>query len=112
MILILALLLALLFLPWPWDFIVIASAAGCETAIATLGIRYTRRRRSQVGVETLVGGTAEVIAALAPAGQVKLDGEIWQARSEEAAQVSETVRVKGVEGLTLEVERTVKPARD
>ena len=83
----------------------IASAACSETLVAVIGIRYSRRRRHVVGVETLVGRTAEVVSALAPTGQVKLRGEIWQARSEGTAQLGEMVRIKAIDGLTLDVER-------
>jgi membrane-bound serine protease (ClpP class) len=105
LIIIITLILALLFLPWPWSLVAIASAACGEALLAVIGIRYTRRRRHLVGVETLVGRQAEVVSALAPTGQVKLGGEIWQARSEEAAQLGETVRIKAIDELTLEVER-------
>jgi membrane protein implicated in regulation of membrane protease activity len=103
-ILIIALIVALLFLPWPWDLVVIGLAAACETAIAYFGIRYTRRRRAQVGVQTMVGRTAEVTSTLAPRGQVTIDGSIWEAHSPKIAQVGETVRITRIDGLTLEVE--------
>lgn len=111
MILVITLILALLFLPWPWNLVVIAAAAVFEVALASFGIRYTRRRRVQVGVQTLVGTSGEVITALAPYGQVKLDGVIWRAHAEGGAGVGETVRVVRVEGLTLEVERAPAPPR-
>jgi membrane protein implicated in regulation of membrane protease activity len=81
-ILLLALVLALVFLPWPWSLAVIVGAASCEIAIVVFGIRYTRRRRSTVGVDRLIGASAEVVTALAPTGQVRLDGEIWRAHAE------------------------------
>jgi len=95
---------ALLFLPWPWNLVVIAFAAVFESTLATFGIRYARRRRAQVGVQTLVGMSAEVITPLAPLGQVKVDGAIWRAHAGGGARVGETGRVMGVDGLTLEVE--------
>jgi membrane protein implicated in regulation of membrane protease activity len=104
-ILVISLILALLFLPWPWNLAVIASAAAFELALATLGVRYTRRGRAQVGVQTMVGATGEVITTLAPLGQVKVDGVIWQAHAEGGASVGETVRINRIDGLTLEVER-------
>jgi len=104
MLLILALVLALIFLPWPANFAVIMIAAVCEASIAVFGIRYTRRRRARVGVETMVGKTATVLMQLAPDGQVKVNGEVWKAHSERGAQVGETVRISAVHGLTLEVE--------
>ena len=106
MILLIALVLAFLLFPPPWNFVVVVAAAVCETGVVVIGMWYTRRRRSQVGTQTLIGDTAEVITALAPAGQVKLGGEIWQAHSEEGAQIGETVRIRSVKDLTLEVDRT------
>lgn len=108
MILLLALVLALVFLPWPWGLAVIAGAASCEIAIVVFGIRYTRRRRSTVGVDRLIGASAEVVTALAPTGQVRLDGEIWRAHAEAGVQVGDTVRIRSVDGLTLEVEPTAR----
>jgi membrane-bound serine protease (ClpP class) len=105
MIFVLTLILALLFLPWPWNLAVIACAAAFEVLLATAGIRYTRRGRSAVGVQAMIGGEAEVLTPLTPTGQVKVDGVIWQAHSENGALVGETVRIRAVDGLTLEVEQ-------
>jgi membrane-bound serine protease (ClpP class) len=107
-ILLLALVLALMFLAWPWSLAVIAAAASCEIAIVVFGIRYTRRRRSTVGLDRLIGASAEVVTALAPTGQVRLDGEIWRAHAEAGVQVGETVRIRSVQGLTLEVEPSTR----
>jgi membrane-bound serine protease (ClpP class) len=100
-----ALVFALVFLPEPWSLAVIASAAAGELVFWVLGVRYTRRNAPRVGVETMVGDTAEVITALAPTGQVKVDGAIWQAHAIDGAQVGDRVRIQRVDGLTLEVAR-------
>ncbi|MGH3047779.1 MAG: NfeD family protein, partial [Gaiellaceae bacterium] len=63
------------------------------------------RARVKMGPETLIGATAEVVAACRPRGQVRLQGELWQARCEEGADVGERVRVRALEGLTLLVDR-------
>jgi membrane-bound serine protease (ClpP class) len=78
MLVILALDLMLIFLPW--------------------------RRRARVGVETLIGTSAMVITPLVPDGQVKVNGEIWQAHSQREVRVGEAVLIRAVNGLTLEVE--------
>lgn len=104
MILIITLILALIFLSWPWNLVVIAAAVVFEATLAVVGIRYTRRRRAQVGVQTLLGQSAQVITPLAPLGQVKVDGVIWQARAEQTVEVGATVRIARVDGLVLEVE--------
>jgi membrane-bound serine protease (ClpP class) len=105
MIFILTLILALLFVPWPWNLVLIGAAALVEASLAIYGVRYGRRRgRSAVGAHTMIGARAEVITALEPTGQVKLDGEIWEAHSAQGAQVGEIVRITGRRRLTLEVE--------
>ena len=109
MIIIITLILALIFLPWPWDLVAIGVAAVFEILLAVFGIGYSRRRRAQVGVQTMVGTLGEALTTLAPRGQVKIDGEIWEARAEHGARAGDTVRVKRVDGLTLEVEQAEAP---
>jgi len=102
---ILLLVLALVFLPLPWNLVVIVLAAALELSLWFFGVRYSRRRRAQVGAQTLIGRNGEAITALMPGGQVKVDGEIWEARAPANVRAGETVRVTGVDRLTLEVER-------
>ena len=64
-----------------------------------------RGRRKVVGAQTLVGQEAEVIAPCMPTGQVRIAGEIWGARCADGADAGDTVRVVGLSGLTLLVER-------
>ena len=61
----------------------------------------------QTGAETLVGRTATVITARWPISQVRLSGEseIWRARCAEGAERGESVRVVGIDEITLIVER-------
>jgi membrane-bound serine protease (ClpP class) len=105
-ILVLVLILALLFLPLPWSLIVIALAAVLEVSLWIFGVRYSKRRRAQVGVQTMIGTLGEAITALVPGGQVKVDGEIWEAHAAGGARAGDTVTVTAVHGLTLEVEKT------
>ncbi|HUK44921.1 MAG TPA: NfeD family protein [Gaiellaceae bacterium] len=109
MILIVVLILALIFLPWPWSLAVIALAAVLELSLWFFGVRYSRRRRAQVGVQTMIGTLGEAVTALAPRGQVKVDGEIWEAEAAGSARAGDTVRVTGVHGLTLDVEKAEAP---
>jgi membrane protein implicated in regulation of membrane protease activity len=103
--LILVLILALIFLPMPWSLLVIALAAVLELSLWFFGIRYSRRRKAQVGVQTMVGMLGEAITTLAPEGQVKVDGEIWQAHADGGARAGDHVRVTAVKGLMLQVEK-------
>jgi membrane protein implicated in regulation of membrane protease activity len=105
MILLTGILLALYVLPESWAAPVIAAAAVIEVAETFFWWWLSRRGKVQMGPETLVGATAVVSSACRPLGQVKLGGELWRARCEEGADAGENVRVTGLEGLTLVVER-------
>ena len=111
MLFILLLILALVFLPLPWNLIVIVLAAALELSLWFFGVRYSRRRRATVGVETMVGMQGVAISTLEPGssgatvGQVKVDGEIWEARARGEVRPGDTVRVTAIDGLTLEVEK-------
>jgi membrane-bound serine protease (ClpP class) len=108
---VLLLVLALIFLPLPWNLVVIVLAAALELSLWFFGVRYSRRRRATVGVQTMVGMQGIAISTLQPGssgstgGQVKVDGEIWEARSGSDVRPGDTVRVKAIDGLTLEVEK-------
>lgn len=100
--------LVLLFvLPTPWN--VIALLVGLLLWLGEVFAiwRLVRKKKVQAGAETLVGRTATVIAPCKPLGQVRLSGEseIWRARCAEGAEVGETVRVVGLDQITLIVER-------
>jgi membrane-bound serine protease (ClpP class) len=92
-------------LPDPWRWIALPLAAAIEVGEVFLWILFLRRYRVTTGAEGLVGERAEVIAACAPTGRVKLRGEIWKARCEAGAERGALVRVAAVDGLTLVVER-------
>jgi membrane-bound serine protease (ClpP class) len=66
--------------------------------------RSMKSRRKAVGAETLVGREAVVMTACQPRGQVRLDGEIWDARCDAGATVGDAVRVVDRDALTLIVE--------
>lgn len=105
MLLVAAILLAVFVLGPPWNVLVVAGAAFVELAETWFWISYSKRRKVQVGAETMVGELAEVVEPLRPLGRVRVRGELWRARCEEGALPGERVRVRGLDGLTLEVER-------
>ena len=74
-----------------------------DTAEVLFFRSWSRRRRATVGVETLVGRRAVVVKSLAPTGQVKLDGELWAARSATLLEPGSAVVVERVDGLLLDV---------
>jgi len=63
-----------------------------------------RRRPVQSGVEELIGGEATVIDDFGKTGKVKIHSEIWSAETEQAVRKGQRVRVRGIKGLTLQVE--------
>lgn len=105
MILIGAILLAVFVLPEEWRLPVVLVAAVIEVAETLFWLWYSRRRRVQMGPETLVGATGRVVLPCTPLGQVRVQGELWRAHCAEGAGVGEEVRVVGLDGLTLTVER-------
>ena len=105
MILIGGILLAIFVLPEQWRLPVILAAAAVEVAETLFWLWYSRRRRVQMGPETLVGASGRVVVPCMPLGQVRVQGELWRAHCAEGAGVGEEVRVVALDGLTLEVER-------
>ena len=65
---------------------------------------YSKRRRIEVGAETLIGAVATVVTPCRPRGQVRVGGETWDAVCEGGADLGDRVRVVGRESLTLLVE--------
>jgi len=101
---IVAIVLAVTVLPPPWGWIAVITAAVIDVAETAFFVWWSKQRRAAVGAETLVGRRAVVVRALSPRGQVKLDGETWEARSAAEIPPGEEVVVIGIEGLVLEVE--------
>jgi membrane protein implicated in regulation of membrane protease activity len=100
-----AVLLAIFVLPAPWGLVAIILSGIWEVGQTVLTIRWSQRRRARVGAEALVGASARVVERCDPVGKVAVGGEIWNARCEDGAEHGETVRVRGLQGLTLVVER-------
>ncbi|MEX2210755.1 MAG: NfeD family protein [Gaiellaceae bacterium] len=90
----------------PWGVPLIAGAALIEVGESVFWIWLSKRRKSAVGAEALVGRAATVTRACRPLGYVRLDGELWEARCEEGADPGDEVWVVRLESLTLVVERT------
>jgi membrane-bound serine protease (ClpP class) len=103
MFLVLAFLLLLL-LPSPWNWV----GALVGGALFALEARYWSRRMRRVrvttGKESLLGATGRTVDRLAPSGQVRIGGELWEARAEGEIPEGAPVRVTAVDGLLLDVE--------
>ena len=99
-----ALGLAIFVLPAPWGIVAVIVGAVVEIGEAVLLWRYSHRRAPAVGVDALVGSAAIVASECRPLGQVRVKGELWQARCDEGVSEGATVRVCAVDGLLLVVE--------
>jgi membrane-bound serine protease (ClpP class) len=75
--------------------------------LMTVALR-ARRNKAVTGIEGLIGQVAVAQTELAPAGQVFVHGEIWNAVSSSNVPVGERVRVRKVDGLELTVEPAEK----
>jgi membrane-bound serine protease (ClpP class) len=100
----------LLFLPSPWNVVSVLILLPVWVLELLGWNRSMKHRRRAVGAETLIGRDAVVTNACRPSGQVRLDGELWEARCEAGSDAGETVRVAGRDRLTLIVER--RPAAE
>jgi len=60
------------------------------------------------GAEGLVGQIATVDTAIAPRGRIKLQGELWNAESDEPLLTGERVRIDAVHDLVVRVSRVSK----
>ncbi len=105
MFLLLALVL-LIFVPWPWSLL--AALLSCFAFVGEVAFwqRRIRGRKVRTGVENLVGSVGEVTEPLTPTGQIRVLGELWQARAPTELPSGTPVRVLKVQGLMLEVEAT------
>ena len=100
MLFVIALVLALFVIPSPWGMVLVVVAAVFEIGETGFWFWLSRRRRVQVGPETLIGARGEVVGE----GLVRVDGELWQARAPAVLSPGEPVRVVGRDELVLEVE--------
>jgi len=94
----------LLLLPSPWNVVAFLVLLPLWVLELFAWNRTTKRHKRAVGAQTLIGREAVVSEPCRPVGQVRLDGEIWEARCEAGASTGDRVRITGRERLTLIVE--------
>ena len=99
-----SLLVAIFLLDPPASYAVVVLGGVLELGESWLFMRWSRRRRSDVGVDALVGRRAVVVKDCLPEGQVRVAGELWQAYCEAGATAGDEVLVRAVERLLLVVE--------
>jgi membrane-bound serine protease (ClpP class) len=95
-----AILLAIFVLPSPWGLVAVAAGGLLDVAESLFVLRWSHRRRVVTGVEALIGQRAVVSTPT----QVRVAGELWEARSERPLRPGDEVVVRAVDGLTLIVE--------
>jgi membrane protein implicated in regulation of membrane protease activity len=113
-----ALVVALLFLSSPWNVVLVLTAATLDIAETGVLVWWSSRRRrlsrSSVGAGAIVGQTGVALGrldpvALDPVGQVRVAGEIWNARSVEPIEPGAAITISSIDGLVLDVEPTRQP---
>ncbi len=79
--------------------------AGLFIGIVMLAVK-SQKKKVASGVSTLIDKGAVVFTAITPEkmGKVKINGELWRAKSSNSHQKNDKVVVKSIDGLTLEVE--------
>jgi membrane protein implicated in regulation of membrane protease activity len=110
-ILLAGLVIGFLVVPDAWTVPVVVLAGMLEAAETMWEVRFSRRGRARVGVETLAGAIGRVEIACQPVGSVRIRGEAWTARCDlpGGADAGVRVRVIGRDRLTLLVEPVAVP---
>jgi membrane-bound serine protease (ClpP class) len=103
MALLISILLAF-FVPYPWNVLVVLAGVSVEVLEVIWGRRLAKRWRPKTGAETMIGQQAEVAVACRPTGQVRINGELWEATCAAGADVGDETIVRAIDGLTLIVE--------
>jgi membrane-bound serine protease (ClpP class) len=100
--------------PWPEARIHLSTALGVTLPLAAITIVLLRlavaakRRKEVAGEAGMVDSIGIAQTDLDPLGRVLIRGEIWAARATTRIPRGSTVRVRRVDGLTLEVEPTAE----
>ena len=88
---------------------VVGGTAGTSALVLMLMLHFvfmSHRKDVVSGAEQMVGGEARVVDWTGETGYVRIEGERWRARSRRAFTPGQTVRVHGMDGLTLLVDAT------
>jgi membrane-bound serine protease (ClpP class) len=96
-------------IPLSTIFLVVGTTAVLFTFIVGAAVRSVHRQPVS-GQEGMIGETGTVTERIAPSGTVFLHGTLWKASSATPLEPGETVRVVGVQGLKLTVEKATKEA--
>jgi membrane-bound serine protease (ClpP class) len=87
-----------------WTALAVSVPLGLITAfLMSIAVR-ARRNKLVSGAQGLVGETGVAQTALSPTGKIFVHGEIWNAASSAEVMVGQTVIVRKIDGLLLEVD--------
>lgn len=87
-----------------WFIVIIALAFGGFIFVIHKAVIPTFRKKKITGAEGMIGLIGTVIEPLTPTGTVKVNGELWKAKSVDGNIVAgKQVEVIGIYGLMLEV---------
>lgn len=98
--------LLLLLLPDPWNLVGFVAGLVLFAGEVVFWNRRVRGQRVRAGAETLIGEQAVAVSECRPTGQVRLRGEIWDARCDGGAETGDAVVVTARDDLVLVVERS------
>ena len=93
---------------------IIAAFTAVSVGVVAFGLGAAlriRRARVATGVESMVGGRAQVMEDFTASGRVRAFGEVWNARGEGEFREGEDVEISAVEGVVVQVKRTAGKAR-
>jgi membrane-bound serine protease (ClpP class) len=92
-------------LPWPWLAAATVLTAAFFAWAATAGLK-AQFAPARTGIETLIGRPAEVVTTVTPkGGRVFVNGEYWNAVSDEEIPAGERCVILDIHGLTMKVRR-------
>lgn len=110
----LVLMLPVLALPvfWLWPLPIAASVYGAVLVVSlwiyVLSLRAMRRRVG-TGIEELIGSNGIVVGVRSGIAHVRVHSEDWQALTVPRLRAGDRVRIVGIDGLRLRVERLDGP---
>jgi membrane-bound serine protease (ClpP class) len=87
----------------PWVAIAISAGFGGITVFLVRIAMRARRLKQRLGFDALIGKPASAMEPLTPQGHVLVDGEIWQAKADQALPSGAALRVTGHHDFLLHV---------
>jgi membrane-bound serine protease (ClpP class) len=91
-----------LLLPWPVAVPIAGVVAVATAMIVYAGVKALRQPL-EAGPRSMVGLVGEAVTDISPEGLVRVQGELWRGRSQEAVARGQRVLVEAVDGLSVRV---------